>query len=174
MSLGQTSTNKLLMQPVLEEVVAQYPGTEEAGRATEMLDIIKNGYSKNIEADFSNKSIYEYSDKGHYVIIYLDPKTSSNGPKTSVVNFTREFFSRQQLKVSSKIYDLDADISTIVVQEFATDLEALEYIRVFKNTRKHIGNLQSAKILAISQKNLQTLFSTRKLTEYESFYEEYY
>ncbi len=174
MSLGQTSSNKLLMKPVLEQIVAEYKDTPESVRALEMLDVIKNGYSKDIEANFAKNNIYTYSEKAHYVIIFLEPKTISSTAKTSVVNFNKESFSRDRLQVDSKIYDLEKDISIVVIKEFKTDLEALEYIRVFKNTRRNLGTLQDAKIVAITQKNLQTLFQTQKLTEYQSFYDEFY
>ncbi len=174
MSLGQTSSNKLMLKPVLEQVVAEYPDTEEATRAGEMLDIIENGYSKNIEANFEKSSVYTYEDDKHYVIIFLEPKASSASPRSNVVSFNREYFSRDGLNASSKIYDLENDQSIVLVQEFETDLDAMEYIRVFKSTRNHVGSMHDLKIFAISPKNLQTLFSTRKLTEYETFYDEYY
>ena len=62
----------------------------------------------------------------------------------------------------------------ILVEEFKLDTDALEYIRVFKKTRKHLLDLQKAKIILITRDNLKILFETQKLQEYEDFQLEYY
>jgi tetratricopeptide (TPR) repeat protein len=173
MSIGQTTNNKEEMLPVLNQLVAEYPGTAEEIRANEMLLIIKNGYSKNIEVDFSKKSPFTFDDKAEqWVIVFLDKKESSTVAKTKVSDFNREYFSRDKLKVSSKIYGDDESI--ILVQEFENDMKAAEYLRVFKATRKHLMDLQKAKILVITQENMKLLFLSKNLVEYEAFYDENY
>ena len=173
MSMGQITENKQELLPVLEQLVAEYPGTEEETRAKEMISIIKNGYSQNIEADFSNKSPYNFNDKvEQWVIIFLEKNESSGTSKTKVSDFNREFFSRDKLKTSSKIYGDDQSI--ILVQEFPNDMKAKEYVRTFKATRKHLMDLQKAKIMVITQENMKILFETKKLQEYETFYDEFY
>lgn len=173
MCIGQTNSDKNEMVPVLNQLIAEYPGTPEETRAKEMLEIIKNGYSKNIEADFSNKSPYTFNDEAiQWVIVFLDKKDNSTMAKTKVSDFNREFFSRDKLKVSSKIYGSDQSI--ILIQEFENDMKAAEYVRVYKATRKHLMDLQKAKILVITQENMKVLFETQKLQEYETFYDEYY
>jgi hypothetical protein len=173
MSMGQTTENKQELLPVLEQLVTEYPGTEEEARAKEMIGIIKNGYSQNIEADFSNKSPYTFNDQvEQWVIILLDKNESSSMAKTKVSDFNREFFSRDKLKTSSKIYGDDQSI--ILVQEFPNDMKAKEYVRTFKATRKHLMDLQKAKIMVITQENMKVLFDTKKMQEYETFYDEFY
>ncbi|MBU2018422.1 MAG: hypothetical protein KJ941_02140, partial [Bacteroidetes bacterium] len=170
---GNLNENKTVIIPTLEQIVLEYPKTEEQQRAQEMLNIIKNGYSKNEKVDFSNKSIYKFNDNAkQYVIIFLEEDQSSSVAKTKVSDFSKEFFSRDRLKVSSKIYGTSQ--SVVFVEEFETDLIAKEYIRIYKSTRKHLFELQNAKILAITQENLRTLFETQKLQEYEDFYLEFY
>jgi hypothetical protein len=154
-------------------VLAEYPGTPEEARAKEMIDIIKNGYSANIEADFTDKSPYTFNDNvEQWVMVFLDKNENSTMARTKVSDFNREFFSRDKLKVTSKLYELDQ--SVILIQEFPTDLKAMEYVRVYKATRKHLMDLQKAKILIITQDNMKILFETKKLAEYETFYDEYY
>ena len=173
MCMGQMSNNKQELVPVLDQLITEYPGTEEASKGQQMLAVIRDGYSANIEVDFSKKSIYNYNDKAaQWVIIFLDKDENSNMAKTKVSDFSKEFFSRDKLKVSSKIYGENQSI--ILVQEFTTDLKAKEYVRVFKSTRKHLLDLNKAKILIITQENLKTLFETQKLAEYEVFFEENY
>jgi len=105
-------------------------------------------------------------------MIFLNKDQTSNAEKSKVSDFNREFFSRDKLKINSKIYGSDQSI--IIVEDFETDLKSLEYIRVFKNTRKYLLDLQKAKIVPITKENLRILFETQKLKEYEDFILEYY
>ncbi len=172
MSMGQISDDKQELVPVLTAVVEEYPETMEAEKAKEMLSVIENGYSENIAVDFGSKYPFEYNDRESvWVIIFLPPDESSSLAKTKVVDFHREFFSRSKLKVTSKVF---GEESVILVNEFETEAEGGEYIRVYKNTRKYLLDLQNAKIFMITVANMQILFEKQNLDIYEKFYEEYY
>jgi tetratricopeptide (TPR) repeat protein len=173
MCMGNMTENKKDLIPVLQQVIVEYPGTEEETRANDMIKIINEGYSKNISIDRSNKSPFKYNDNvPQWVLIFLDKGESSSTAKSKVSDFNREFFSRNALKVSSKIFGDDQ--SVILVQEFKDDVTALNYVRIFKSTRKHLLDLQKAKIVVITQENLKLLFENRQLQEYEIFYDEFY
>ena len=173
MCMGQTTSNKQELLPVLNQVLAEYPGTPEEARAKEMIGIIQNGYSANIEVDYSKKSPYTFNDEvPQWVIVFLDKSEGVSTAKTKVSDFNKEFFSRDKLKVSSKIFGDDQSI--LLVQEFPTDLKATEYIRVFKATRKHLLDLQNAKIVVITQENMKILFERKNVKEYEDFFDEFY
>ncbi|MES2798655.1 MAG: hypothetical protein V4638_01445 [Bacteroidota bacterium] len=173
MCLGQISSDKEPMKPILETVLVEYPKTPEATRAQEMLDIIKNGYSKNEEVNFDKTSVFKFNDElPQWVVIFLEKDDNVNLSKTKVSDFNKEFFSRDKLKTSSKIYG--ADQSVVLVQEFETDLKALEYLRVYKQTKKHLMDLAKAKILIITQENMKILFEKQNLSEYELFHEDNY
>jgi hypothetical protein len=173
MSMGQMSENKKELLPVLEQLIAEYPATDEEARAKEMIKIIQTGYSKNISAEFGKKSPFIFQENAtQWVIIFLNKGESSSTAKSKVSDFDREFFSRDALKVSSKIYDDDQ--SVILVQDFDNDVTALKYVRIFKSTRKHLLDLQKAKIMVITQENLKLLFENKLLQEYETFYDEFY
>ncbi len=172
MSMGQISNDKQELIPVLTAVIEEYPETLEAEKANEMLEVIANGYSENIAVDFGNKYPFEYNDREPvWIIVFLPPEESSSSAKTRVVDFHREFFSRSKLKVTSKVYGQE---SVILVNEFATEAEGSEYIRVYKKTRKYLLDLQNAKIFMITKANMQVLFEKHNLNVYEKFYEEYY
>ena len=172
LSMGQINDDKTTLIPVLDTVIIDYPGTPEAAKAQEMITVIKDGYSKNIEADFGSKFPFEYNDRAaQWVIIFLPESENSSAAKIKMVDFHREFFSRDKLKVNSKIY---GDQSVILINDFATEADGSEYIRVFKSTRKYLLDLQNAKILMITQDNLRILYEKQNLAEYEKFYEEFY
>ena len=173
LSLGQMNVDKQPLIPILNQVVAEYPGTPEEAKAKEMLDIIKNGYSANIEAPAAKTSLYKYEEKKeHWVIIFLDEKESANVAKVKVTDFNKEFFSRDKLQTTSKIFS-DKQ-SVISVKGFPTEADAEKYMRTFKNTRKYLLDLQKAKVISINQDNMKILFETKKVPEYELFYLENY
>jgi len=173
MCIGEISDNKEEMVPVLNRLIAEYPQTPEAARGQELLKILKDGFSKNEAIDFNKKSLYNYNDKvKQWVIVFVGKDETSSAAKTKISDFNREFYSRDKLKISSKIYTDEE--SLVLIQEFDTDLKAKDYVRVFQNTRKHLFELQKAKILVITQENMRILFETKKLQEYEDFYMEHY
>ena len=173
MCLGQMERDKNILLPVLEQLVVEYPETEESTRAIEMIGIIQNGYSENAAVDFMNKSGYRYNDQVKVkVIVFLSKKTSSNSAKTRISNFNREYFSRDRLKVDPKIFGKDQ--SVILIDDFDDDMKAANYIRAFKATKKHLLDISEAKVFIITKENLRTLFESMSLKEYEDFYLEYY
>jgi hypothetical protein len=62
----------------------------------------------------------------------------------------------------------------LLIQEFPTDLKAKEYVRIYKATRKHLLDLQNAKIVVITQENMKILFERKDVKEYEDFFDEFY
>lgn len=172
MCLGQIKEQKDTLIPVLQQVVEEYPETPESVRAQEMIDIIKNGYSENIEVDFSNKSPYRYDDRQKLrVMVFLDEGTSATSAKTRIIDFHREFFSRERLKVDSKVFGKS---SVVLIDEFETESAAAKYITTYKRTRKYLLNLQNAKIMMVTKDNLKVLLQKQSLAEYQKFYDEYY
>lgn len=172
MATGQNQEDKTQLLPTLQQVIDEYPETSEAQKAQEMIDIIKNGYSTNKTVDFSNKGPFEYDDKVELqVFIMLPQGTSNNGAKARITDFSREFFSQKRLRIDAKILGKEG---IVMVKSFKNESEASRYIGAYKRTRKHLLDLNQAKIFMITQENLKILFQKRNLAEYEKFYEEYY
>ena len=173
LSMGQVMEDKLELLPVLNPIIQEYPGTLESKKAKEMIDIIENGYSKNEIVDFGDKFLFKYDDKvKNRVIVFLDEGQNSNLAKSRIIDFHREFFSRDKLKVTSKVYSPKQNIT--LISDFDTEADGKEYIRIYKKTRKYLLNLQKAKIFMITTDNLKILFENQNFADYELFYEEYY
>ncbi len=173
LSIGQTSSDKKEILPILNLIIKEYPKSEEEAKAQEMINIINKGYSKNEPADFTSKSVYSYNeDAEHWAIIVLDAKDNSNMAKNKISDFNHEYFSRDKLKVSSKIFGNDT--SVVLVQKFSNDTKGQAYLRIYKSTKKHLLDLKDAKILLISQDNMKILFERKDFKEYELFYDEFY
>lgn len=171
--MGQLNTNKSLLLPGLNQLKTEYPGTPEAARGQEMIDVITKGYSQNISVNFENKFIYEYVEKSRqFVIVFLSAEDNLDISKNKVSDFNREFFPKGKIKVLSNIYGDNQSI--ILLQDFETENEAKDYVRKYKTTRKYLLDLQNAEIIIITAKNMKLLFDSKELEQYKNFFDEYY
>ena len=172
MANAQVASNKSEILPMLNRIINEYKDTEEAKRATELRDIVANGYSKYEPVTFGNKYIYEYEDNvPQIVLILLGEKDNIDIAKNKIADFTREFFPRAKLKVTTTLL---GNTNAVMIAEFPTDRDAKEFTRKYQDTRKHLLDLQKAKKIIISPKNIKILFQTNKLEEYQAFFEDYY
>jgi tetratricopeptide (TPR) repeat protein len=171
---AKLNEDKKTLLPTLDSLIAEYPGTDEAKNAADMRNIILNGFSANLPVDFNKPSMYKYDENDEMnVLVFLeaDSKVSSTVAKTRVADFNKEFYGREKLMTSSKVFGKQ---SVILVKEFKSEDEAAMYLAQFKKTKKHLLDLQKAKIVFISTPNMKTLFETMKLEEYERFFEDKY
>ncbi len=173
MCLGKTEKDKKKLLPVLETLVTEFPGTEEAERGQEMIDIINNGYSENTSME-ENTGVYHFDERAAMrVIVFLPKGVSSQSGISRVSSFNNEYFNLEGLTLDSKLFGKDQE-SVIMIKEFEDEIKASTYITAFKNTKKHVQSLNEAKIFMISKENMATLFKRMSLKEYEDFYKEYY
>lgn len=173
MSKGQTTENKQELVPILERVVKEYPDTDESHRAKEMLEVIKNGVSKNEPVVFGNKTIYSYEENvPQMVLVFLNEKDNIDISKSKISDFTREFFPKAKAKITTNLFNGNQNI--VMIAEFPNERAAKEYVQTYKKTRKYLLDLQNAKTVIITPKNLKLLFETKELEQYETFYQEYY
>lgn len=171
--IGKTTEDKEEMLPVLNQLVDEYSESQEAVRANELINIIKNGYSINEKVEFGSDFIYEYEDKGaHYALIFLTDEDNVGVAKTRVSDFCREYFKNDRLKVTSKLFTNEQ--SVIMLDQFETEAAAKAYVRKYKETKRYLLDLQDNEIIIITAKNLKKLFETKDLKQYNNFFEAYY
>lgn len=176
MSMGEINPDKQTLLPVLEQLLEEYPTSDEAPRAKELKDLLINGIPENIPVDFSKPAgIYAYSNSDQmYVMVYLTDKDDSRASRTKVSDFNREFFSRARYSTTSQIISTESGLTIVMIKDMQDKAEADEYIRVFKRTKKHLGELRNAKIQYISKENFKILIQQQKLKEYDLFFEDNY
>lgn len=173
MAMGQINADKTSLIPVLEQAIEEYPETEVATRAQEMIDLINDGVPPFKPFDFTSTDMYDFSSSDKFsVLIYLKDDADQNKSLRDISNFNREFFSRSRLNSSAKIYD--KSLTFVQVSEFESIQKAKNYLRDYKKTRKHLGELRNNEILFISSKNFKTLMKEKALEEYEKFFADNY
>ena len=172
--MGQITEDKSLLEPLINRVIDEKPGTPQAEVAKDLLDILKNGYSDNVELSFEPDYIYKraFSEK-HFVIIFVDEEDEEiEDLKSGVKSFNRRIHKSKWLKESiSKTAKKDP---FVVVKEFDDSKLAQDYINSYKAGYEYLEEFQNNKIYSIGKTNLKLLIETSKLDEYKSFFDDFY
>ncbi len=173
LAIGQTTENKKELIPKLKAIISEKPGTPQAIRAKEMLDILDKGYSKNEAVNFNKTYSFEYSTEGNQnVIVLLDEEDDSDDAKKLISDFSNKKFKTNRVKISMKTTMSEKNF--ILVQDFPTIKVAQEYIDTYKSGFEILDDLQDNKIYIISIENLKKLIETSKFDEYKLFYDDNY
>ena len=171
---GQNTENKEELIPDLNALIKEYPNTDEAKRAILMINIIKTGYSKDIELNFGKSSSYDYDATAPvFLIIVLNSVDKSNEIKTNLSNFNREFFSQEQIKTQAS--QLSNNTPIILIREFSNDIKAKKYLTALDKTKKYnIDEIKSLQHFLITSTNYAKLITTSDLKGYLDFYKDFY
>jgi hypothetical protein len=173
LAVGQTTENKKELAPKLKAIIAEKPGTPQAIRAKEMLDVLDKGFSKNEAVNFNKTYAYEYSTEGNQnVIVLLDVDDDSDDAKKLISDFSNKKFKTNRVKVSMKTSMSEKNF--MLVQDFPNIKVAQEYIDAYKAGYEILDDLQDNKIYIISTENLKKLIETSKFDEYKLFYDDNY
>ena len=172
LAAGQLTENKKDLLPLLKRIIDEKPGTEQAVRAKEMIDVINGGFSKNEVVNFNKTYIYKFDDKvPQYVIVVMDKDDDTEDAKNIISDFSKNF-KKSKVKVSAKM--TTSELNFILIQEFPSISIANEYVSFYKYGEDDLNDLFDNKILLITQENLKKLIETAKFDEYKLFYEDNY
>jgi len=168
MAMGQINRDKTSLLPVLEQAILEYPETEVAKRSQELIDLINNGVPQFEAFTLENTELFSLDSEEYFVLVFLNDTQNGNSSANNVSNFNRDYFGRLRLTSSSQIYDKKTNF--VMVKDFKTKSEAKDYIRDFKKTKQHIGNLKDNELLYISKENFKVMLQEQKMIEYKEFF----
>jgi tetratricopeptide (TPR) repeat protein len=170
---GQIKENKEELVPLINRVIEEKPGTPQAEIAQSLLDILKNGFSKNDPVNFDPDYIYTYDDsEKHFLIVLLDEDDEVEDVQRAVNGFNNKKHKSKKLKVSSNL-TMDKT-SFVLVKEFDKIKSAQEYINSYKAGYEILDEYQDNKIYSIGIKNLKILIESSNFEEYNSFFIDFY
>ena len=170
---GQIKENKEELVPLINRVIEEKPGTPQADIAQSLLDILKNGFSKNELVNFDPDYIYSYDDtEKHFFIVLLDEDDEVEDVQRAVTGFNNKKHKSKKLKVSSNL-TMDKT-SFVLVKEFDKIKSAQEYINSYKAGYEILDEYQDNKIYSIGIKNLKILIESSNFEEYKSFFTDFY
>jgi len=173
LAAGQLTEDKKSLEPKLKRIIDEKPGTPQAIRAKEMLEIMKNGYSKNEAVSFERKYEFVFNNSGpQFVIVIMDADDDGDDAKNVITDFSNKKFKTQKVKVTHRL--TNAEKSFVMISEFPSIKVAQEYINAYKSGYEILDDLQDNRIFIITQENLKKLIDTSKFEEYKQFYDDFY
>jgi len=158
--------------PIFEAIIAKYPGSKEAKRSETMINIIKNGYSQAIDANFQDNSTeFDYRSGKMFFILVADKGEKITELKRDLSNFNSEFFSSDRLSTKETIV---GEIDVVRVSSFKDENTAKKYLKAFMQAKRTVKHLQSHTYFIITEENFVKLLGGGNLTGYLNFYREFY
>ena len=164
----------------LNITIQECPDSEEAQRAREIIDILTKETSDNSaepeEKTAPEESIYEYneSSKHYFALVFPIKGGDVNKIKASVADFNSKNFKSSTLKTTSNLLGKDKQI--VMVKTFMEFPEAQNYFDIFTANTEELDEINRADYGAylISKENYLTLFKTKNLEAYATFFSSNY
>ena len=174
-AMGQITEDKSSLEPLIQKVLDEKPGTPQAEIAEDLLKILKDGFSENESLSFEPDYIYKraFSEK-HYVFILLDKEEDEEleDLKSAVKGFNKKKHKAGGFQVSTSKTAKKEPF--VLVKEFTDSREAQSYINTYKAGYEYLEEFQNNAIYSIGKTNLKLLIESSKLTEYKSFFDDFY
>lgn len=160
--------------PLFENIIESYPGSKEATRAETMINIIKNGYSKGIDANFGKGGVseFEYRSGKMFFVLVVKSGEKVTDLKKDMSNFNKEFFGNERLTTKETILGTSQDV--VRISSFKNENEAKKYLNAFSKAKRTIKHLQSHTYFIITEDNFVKLLASGNLEGYITFYQDFY
>lgn len=172
LALGQISTDKKVLVPRLNALIEEKPGTVQAAKAKELLDLLAKGLSSFTAYQPKSNGIFNYNDTVVQLVLILpdlDQEEDFDDLKSSVSDFTTKVFKKTKLKITSALTLKGANL--LLVADFKTLSLAREYINTYKASATELGEFQNNKCLIITQENLKKLIESDNFEGYKMFHD---
>ena len=170
LAAGQLTENKTAIVPKLKNIIEEKPGSPQALRAKEMLDIITKGYSINEALPVAKQGIYSYNDTvPQFLIVLMDEEEDVNDARNGISDFNTKKFKSLKLKVQSKL--TLSETGFILISEFASIKLANDYILAYKAGYEQLDQWQNNRIQIITLENLKKLIESSNFELYKEFYD---
>jgi hypothetical protein len=170
LAAGQLTENKTVIVPKLKNIIEEKPGSPQALRAKEMLDIITKGYSINEALPVAKQGIYSYNDTvPQFLIVLMDEEEDVNDARNDITDFNTKKFKSLKLKVQSKL--TLSETGFILISEFASIKLANDYIFAYKAGYEQLDQWQNNRIQIITLENLKKLIESSNFELYKEFYD---
>ncbi len=182
-------------ESILREILAKFPGTPEAEKASELLgelNKLKAKLARNEKneaaaeekdetednaADDVVESLFSYESASEhfFALVFPKPEGDATTLKVSISDFNTSFFRNENLRNTNSFIDKDHQI--IIVRSFPDAAAAMDYYNTFMindGLLKEINKVDSYKKFVISTKNFTVLFRNKNTDVYQQFFQSKY
>lgn len=165
----------------LNIVIQECPESEESQRAREIIDILTKDTSDASSGDPEEKgepetSIYEYneSSKHYFALVFPIKGGNVNKIKATVADFNSKYYKSSTLKTTSNLLGKEKQI--VMVKTFNEFSEAQNYFDTFTSNSEELSEINKTDYgrYLISKENYLTLFKTKDLEAYATFFSSNY
>lgn len=176
-SIGSVE-GKEKMKTELDSIVAQYPGSEIAGQAQEIIDYMYVAFPVIKEADQVKVAaeIYTYDPSAnHYFLIGLRSSENLNLVNFNLLNYNLDNFNAYDLEI--ELTELESEYNLLMVHEFSDYEGVIRYTaKMTQDAALIMGEIpaESYKFLIISEANYQSLLQAKEFVPYFLFYNRIY
>lgn len=159
----------------LQAVKDQFPGTEEAARAEELLASLEGAASGAPKPKAPASAPYTKDDGPHnYVVVVPTAGTDADLMRAALADFNIAYFGHTPLQVTASL--LGNNQRLIVVSPLPDKAKALEYHNLFVGNTDMLQGLadQGYPSFAISQSNYNLFFKSKDVAGYQLFFQQHY
>ncbi|HRD53386.1 MAG TPA: hypothetical protein PKY96_12140, partial [Flavobacteriales bacterium] len=174
MAIGGTR-NVPEYRSALTVVRDEYPGTEEAARAEELLASLDGAGGGAPKPKAPSGTSYAKDDGPQtYVVVVPVAGTDIDLMRAAVSDFNAAYFGHTPLQVSGSM--LDTERRLILITPLPTKAKAMEYHNLFYGNEDMLQGLadQGYPAFAISQANYPAFFKAKDVAGYQAFFQQNY
>lgn len=153
----------------------QFPGTEEATRAEELLASLDGASGGAPKPKAPAASPYAKDDGPHnYVVVVPTAGTDADLMRAAVADFNTAYFGHTPLQVTASMQGTDKRL--IVISPFPNKAKAMEYHGLFVGNEDMLQGLadQGYPSFAISLPNYNLFFKSKDVAGYQLFFQQNY
>ncbi len=181
MVVGRANGREAYMT-ALKDVIAKYADTPEEKRAKDILRILefggpvteapKNNASTNPTGDPGN--FKQDDDKFHYLLIVLNKDAQTEDAKIAVSDYNAKYHRLEDLKISNITLSTESEIPILVIRRMKDKAAAMVYTEGVKKNAADFIKGMPFEVFAVTQDNYREILRLKDLTEYKSFYAQFY
>ncbi|OAV43147.1 tetratricopeptide repeat protein [Lewinella sp. 4G2] len=164
----------------LQQVVAQFPGTDEEKRAKEILRLLgASGARRPGQATSAagSRGFKESFKELHYVLILFDKSdTDLNKAKISVAEYNSKYHKLDRIRITNVYLGGENKLPVLILRRFKNGEEAMKFIEAAKSKEQEFLNAGkfSYDLYSVSQSNYREVLKQRSSEEYREWYKENY
>lgn len=158
---------------ILNEVKSQYPGTEEAQAAEDLLARL-DGAGGAAPAP-KRGSTYTTEDGPHYyVVVVPNAGNDITTIRTTISDFNQSYFGSHPMEVTSSF--LDAARQVVLLSPLPDKATAMEYHALFAGDEDKLSGINNVgfSFFPISNENYSAFYKSKDVDAYQVFFEENY
>lgn len=163
-----------LYRAALIEVSTNFPGTDEAKAAEELIAVLDRS-KETPGRPAPAEGTYKADQGQHYFAVIVPNKGNDiNDIKAKLADFNTTFFRQPGMQITNSF--LDADNQVILLTFFETKEKAMEFYGLYRGDRNALKGIndQGHPAFAISPDNYSTLYKNKDVGGYSAFFTKNY